>query len=497
MLVGRPASAVLPAALLPALLPAVGGTAAVVHAGLPLGAGQTAYGVVAQAMPAEVGAGPWLLLVFIAGAAPSPGPLQILDMQCEMISHWLPDGTIVYCNEAFARQCGRNKEAVIGARLDDLTPPDEMAQIRANVARLSPASPTAAYDHRVAAPDGSPCWQEWIDRALYDGEGRLLGYLSVGRDISARKLAEQRQAWSEARLRLALDAGRLGVWEAELPQDRVLLDAVCAARLGFAAAPQVVTLAELRDLLHPDDRDRIWGLYVDGAHGVGTRFQTEYRVRHRDGHWLWFNEQAIVVECGEHGRPVRLLGISADITLRKHTELRLTHLAQHDDLTGLPNRRAFTGALAQSLARNQEPHQVLAVFLLDLDGFKSVNDCFGHETGDRVLAEVGRRLRHAVRGQDLVARLGGDEFAIVAQSIRRSTARQLARRVRTAVRGTPGALGIAAWLDVSIGIALQLAPGGQAQTLLAEADRALYAAKRERTGWRFASDLPAVDPEAV
>ena len=134
--------------------------------------------------------------------------LEVLDTQSEMLSRWQPDGTILYCNEAFARECGRALNEVVGANLHDLTPPHEMAQILRNVAALSPASPAASYDHHIPGGPGGERWQEWIDRAFFDGRGNPTSYLSVGRDITARKLAERRLAESERRLKLALEAGR-------------------------------------------------------------------------------------------------------------------------------------------------------------------------------------------------------------------------------------------------------------------------------------------------
>ena len=146
--------------------------------------------------------------------------LEVLDTQSEMVSRWRPDGTILYCNEAFARQCGRALER--GDRRQPVRP-DPAArdgQIQRNVARLSPALPASGYDHHIPGGPGGERWQEWIDRAFFDEQGRPTSYLSVGRDITARKLAERQLAESERRLKLALEAGRQGVWELRLRHRR-------------------------------------------------------------------------------------------------------------------------------------------------------------------------------------------------------------------------------------------------------------------------------------
>ena len=114
------------------------------------------------------------------------------------------------------------------------------------------------------------------------------------------------------------------------------------------------------------------------------------------------------------GRPLQIVGVSADITARKEAEIRLAHLALHDPLTGLPNRRALSEALERAIARAQRTGLPLAVLALDLDGFKAINDGLGHPAGDATLLEIADRLRCTIRRSDLVARLGGDEFAVIA-----------------------------------------------------------------------------------
>ena len=547
--------------------------------------------------------------------------LEVLDTQSEMLSRWRPDGTIVYCNEAFARQCGRTLNELVGANLHDLTPPHEMAQILGNVAALSPAMPSAGYDHHIAGgPDGER-WQEWIDRAFFDGEGRPTSYLSVGRDITARKLAERQLAeserrltlaleagrqgvwelrfdtgaitvdraleellrlpsggyeldlarsagtyhpddrervreavaavmrgerdayrvearrltgdgdwvWvlnfgrvadrdaagrplrmvgttididqrkhaelhlqgSEQRLRLALEAGNLGVWEYDLAADRIHYDAICRARLGWVDERSDLAAAEAMELVHPRDRVRFRGLFARSRRGEQAPARVEYRMRRQDGSYIWLEEHAQVAERGPDGRVLQLVGVSADITARKKAELQLAHLALHDPLTGLPNRRGLAEALDQSVARAQRTGLPMAVLALDLDGFKAINDRHGHPAGDAALIEVARRLRQTIRRSDLVARLGGDEFAVLAGELNGpAPIVRLARRLGAALRAPIALPDAVAVIDVSIGVAFFPGDGVTPDQLLARADLALYAAKREHAGCRFSADLP-------
>jgi diguanylate cyclase (GGDEF)-like protein/PAS domain S-box-containing protein len=552
--------------------------------------------------------------------------LEILDVQSEMVSRWRPDGLILYCNDAFARQCGRRLDEVIGANLVDLTPPQEWAQIQRNIARLSPACPASSYDHHIPGGGaGRERWQEWIDRVLFGEDGRLLGYLSVGRDITARKTAERRLAeseerlklaleagrqgvweidlrdgavrvdaeferlmrlppgshahdlassfdlyhpddrgrvrdaiepvlrgeadafrvegrrragdrgwvWvlnfgrvagrdaagrparlvgttidisqrkdaethlreSEQRLRLALDAGGLGVWECDLTTDRVRYDAICLARLGREGAEDALALADLVQLVHPRDRAKVRGIHAQFRRAKRAQCRIEYRIRRPKGGYAWIEEHAQVAERSRAGRPLRLVGVSADITARKEAEMRLAHLALHDPLTGLPNRRALTEALERAIARAQRSGLPLAVLVLDLDGFKAINDRHGHPAGDATLVEVAARLRRTIRRSDLVARLGGDEFAVIAGELKGAApVVRLAFRLRAVVRGPIALPATTAAIDTSIGVAFFPGDGQTTEQLLARADAALYAAKREQVGCRFSEELPAGAP---
>ncbi|WP_198375643.1 putative bifunctional diguanylate cyclase/phosphodiesterase [Neoroseomonas rubea] len=181
-----------------------------------------------------------------------------------------------------------------------------------------------------------------------------------------------------------------------------------------------------------------------------------------------------------------------DITERRAQQARIAHLAQHDALTGLPNRAHFLARIDQALARAQRG-EGFALFCLDLDRFKQVNDTLGHPIGDLLLKEVTARLRTTLRDTDMVARLGGDEFAIIQDLARQppDTA-ALAQRIVEVVSAPYLINGHRIVVGTSIGIALAPADGAAADTLLKAADLALYRAKADGRGiWRFFE--PAMD----
>ena len=232
-------------------------------------------------------------------------------------------------------------------------------------------------------------------------------------------------------------------------------------------------------------------MFAQCRRGHRSQARVEFRVRRRDGTYAWIEEHAQVSERGPDGRPLQIVGVSADITARKEAEIRLAHLALHDPLTGLPNRRALAEALERTIARSQRSGMPLAVLALDLDGFKAINDRYGHPAGDATLLEVSDRLRQTIRRSDFVARLGGDEFAVIASELNGpAPVSRLARRIGAAL-STPIALRDAvAEIAVSIGVAFYPGDGETTEELLSRADAALYAAKRDRVGCLFSSDLP-------
>ncbi|MFY9292281.1 MAG: EAL domain-containing protein [Methylorubrum rhodinum] len=229
--------------------------------------------------------------------------------------------------------------------------------------------------------------------------------------------------------------------------------------------------AAFLDLLHRDGR-------VED-------FVSEVR-RHAGGDSIWVSETAWLVP-GADGAPAGYEGTVADATERKRAEALIEHIARHDALTGLPNRRLFHETLGRALAGARRWGGRVAVLCCDLDRFKAVNDTFGHPAGDALLRVVAERLGAALREGDMVARLGGDEFAIILtdqDETRRIAA--VARRIIQSL-GRPVDLdGLSAAIGVSIGIAVGPEDGDSPETLFKNADIALYRAKDSgRNAFRF------------
>jgi diguanylate cyclase (GGDEF)-like protein len=202
----------------------------------------------------------------------------------------------------------------------------------------------------------------------------------------------------------------------------------------------------------------------------------ELLVRRRDGAVFW---------CDVRGRaidPDRIeegsIFVYIDISARKERESRIQHLADHDALTGLLNRRLLEDRLAQALTLARRNEAMVAVMLIDLDGFKAVNDQFGHLTGDYVLRTVARRLKDCVRESDTIARLGGDEFVVLLAGQRSAEdSTVVAEKILGALAEPVAAGGRRFEIGASIGISIFPRDGANAEQLLKHADAAMYRVK--------------------
>jgi diguanylate cyclase (GGDEF)-like protein len=204
------------------------------------------------------------------------------------------------------------------------------------------------------------------------------------------------------------------------------------------------------------------------------------------------------LECEFADAQSALAQARADLVDTRDEEQRARHLALHDSLTGLPNRRYFCAQLDRLLAPNERPSPGFVVLYLDLDGLKSINDSHGHDIGDELLKIVATRLRWALRAQDMVGRLGGDEFGcLVGDPLSRNEAVHLACKLFDAV-SAPVQIGCCKLIvRPSIGITAYPAGGDTTAALLKQADSAMYRAKRDQTGYAFFGDRAEGRPAAA
>jgi len=294
---------------------------------------------------------------------------------------------------------------------------------------------------------------------------------------------------SEERLALAVDTD--GLWDLTLTTGAMWLSDRWQTMLGYAPGELDGRIETWHGLVHPEDAAKVVRLLDDHLTGRTAVFECEHRLRRKDGAWSWVVARGKVVGrdgdgAGEPGRPVRMVGLQVDTTLRREAERRIAHMAVHDALTGLPNRVLFRERLSERLAGASTRRGSVAVLACDLDRFKAVNDTYGHPAGDALLKVIADRLRGVVRSADTIARLGGDEFAIILDRIDDPRCIDgIAQRLIEAVERPVPLGGVVAGVGISIGIA---AADGEtdADELFKKADIALYRAKAEgRNTFRY------------
>lgn len=296
--------------------------------------------------------------------------------------------------------------------------------------------------------------------------------LSVARDLRQLKRLEQAQS----RFGRLLDHSWDEIYVFDSMSLRFLqVNKGALGNLGYSGEEILrLTVTDIKPLMSEREFRALSQPLIDG-----TTAQVKFETLHQRKDGTTYPVEVRLQLSHSEVPPVFLANVH-DITLRKQAEERLTYLANFDTLTGLANRRLFLDRLQQALTNTARTERLLAVMLLDLDGFKAVNDSLGHEAGDQVLCEIARRIEHNTRSSDTVARLGGDEFMVIltnvlnAEDVKRSAEKIIAAISEPVMLGRN-----AAQVSASLGIALfPLSDADDAYALIKQADSAMYQAKQ-------------------
>ncbi|MEA2276051.1 MAG: hypothetical protein QOI62_3048 [Solirubrobacteraceae bacterium] len=323
----------------------------------------------------------------------------------------------------------------------------------------------------MAVPGGGLRWLTVNATPIKDRDGSLNGIVATFTDVSQQRAErdELRQlgklfatAFSDAPTGMAL-VGRDGRWQ---QVNRTLCNL-----LGYSEEELLGRTPQ--DITHPDDLALGPPLLDETFAGEREHYEVQKRYVHADGHAIWAHLSVSLVR-DDDGTPLRVIAHITDITERLQLQERLQTLADRDSLTGLFNRRRFEEELESQLARCARLGDRAALAMIDLDGFKSVNDTRGHAAGDDVLRSIARALSVRVRAADTLARLGGDEFAVILLGVDEGQVGALATSIAETVRNAPGNGGVTA----SVGVT-PITGVDTADQALARADGAMYAAKRD------------------
>jgi diguanylate cyclase (GGDEF)-like protein/PAS domain S-box-containing protein len=317
--------------------------------------------------------------------------------------------------------------------------------------------------------------QSYVPTSRYvESEKKILLFVAqhVGAALEQKRAVEALRA-SEERYRLLFERNLAGVFRSSIEGRLLDCNDAFVRIYGYDSREEILAL-DARALY---SSAQAWDDFVTEIRTRGSAVNVEICGRKRDGSPIWVLQNVSLV-AGRAGQPPALEGTLVDITDRKVVESQITHLAFHDALTGLPNRALFDDRLSLALARCRRDGGNLAVFFLDLDRFKSINDTLGHHAGDRLLQAVAERLRDTVREQDTIARVGGDEFLLLTDGIGEEDARALAEKVLHRITSEPFDIqGTSLRVTASIGVSTYPEHGIEPGRLVRSADDAMYAVK--------------------
>ncbi|MBW5467702.1 EAL domain-containing protein [Brevibacillus formosus] len=336
---------------------------------------------------------------------------------------------------------------------------------------------------RNRAKDDSYYWVDTTIVPFKNQAGEIYQYLSIRSDITCRKQMEDELKRSEEKYRIIAENTSDIISIINLDGDFLYLSP-SHKRVWEHTVPDE-EIHNLFEWIVEDDRD-IFAYAIQHAFSTRKEYMVECRINTQINDVIW-TESKINPIMDEEGNVTKLLLVTRDVTDRKQSEETIHHLAYHDALTDLPNRRMYVQQLSKEMMQAKRFQSNLAVLFLDLDRFKDVNDSFGHDVGDMLLVEAAKRLQACLKPGDVVARLGGDEFTIMQNQLQdRSEATTLAEQIMYQLQRPFELDGHVFNVSCSIGIALYPQDGDNPEDLLKRADTALYTVKsRGKNGYDF------------
>ena len=388
-------------------------------------------------------------------------------------------GRIVAVNERICQILGYRREEMLHMSVEDLTVLDDRAHIHHVHTRISQGlAETLAYEKCYLKHDGSPLWVRVTVSGVRDAQRRVLYSISTIEDITDRKNSETERREVEDKLRLS------------------------ASVFSHASEGIMITAPDGSILDVNDAFVRITGYTRNEALGRNPRFLSSGRQsaafyaemwrtlvdkglwsgeiwNRRKGGEMYSAMQTITAVRDGIGNVRQYVSLFHDITQLKEQEEQLKQIAYYDLLTGLPNRALLTDRLRQAVLQARRQQRVLAVALLDLDGFKAVNDHHGHDAGDQLLSALARRMKNTLRESDTLARMGGDEFVALLPDLDDVRASEpVLSRLRDAAAGEVQIGEATVRVSASVGVTFYPQPEDpDPDQLMRQADQAMYQAK--------------------
>lgn len=375
-----------------------------------------------------------------------------------------------------AQTLGWTPASLIGHRATEFIHPDDLPRLLAEIERSTATGEEIRPRYRWRRPDGTYRWMEAAGRPVDDDGHGQPGRVVELRDVDAEMIAIAALEQSEVQYRLLAENAYDVVWTMSLEGTITYISPAVLRTRGLT--PEEAMRQSLEEI-HPAGSLALVQQYFSDlgvALAAGSAlpdFHAEIEYYRKDGSCMW-GELQVTVQVDKNGKPVQIMGVTRDISARKHYEAELNRLAITDPLTGVWNRRHAEDLLVSDMAEARRYGPALSLLVIDIDHFKRVNDTYGHQTGDRVLVELTNRLSANLRASDVLARWGGEEFVVMMRQCSITDAIPLAEKLRLLIADTP--FDGVGYMSVSIGAA-QLHESDDVRSWIDRADRAMYQAK--------------------
>lgn len=462
---------------------------------------------------------------------------RIFENEQMLIVVWALDGKVVWFN--------RYTQAVIGIAVEEQTeteridvsliiPKDIISRIKEHLDDTEDRGIRYKCENPMVLKDGRQIYIMWHNNIICDDEGNKY-VVSTGIDITDLKNAERRleeansnllalneelmaqqedlsamneelmvqeeelrqnlieiqrqqdaMKRSEERYRLVVEGASDGLWDWDLITDTAYISERWKDVIGFDKEVVNNYYETWTKFIHPKDVKKVINNLHKHLEKKTPFYLCEYRIKIKDGRYIWILSRGKAL-WDEEGRAIRIAGSHTDITGRKQMESKLKYMAFYDPLTDLPRRDVFMDRLKVAMADARRNRKKLAVFFIDLDNFKTINDSFGHHMGDKLLKKIAKKLAVCLRESDTVSRVGGDEFVILLpEIISIDDTDKVANRILELFNQPIKFNNYELYVTISIGIAIYPDHGKSDRAILKNADIAMYKAKgKGKNGFQY------------
>jgi len=389
-------------------------------------------------------------------------------------------GFFLSANPSALKLMGYNSEELRNQSVLDMFVPEDAERV-AHHFKMAKNGQTAIYETTVLDKQGKRI-EVSVKNVPIVIDGEIVGVYGIGKDITEVKRAEEELVATREQLKNIFWSLDQVFWSRDANTYQLLqISPACEKIYGYTQQQFFDNPRIWQETIHPDDFPIVQELQA--VLQEGRQIDHEYRIINARGETRWVSDRTIPV-FGANGQMIRLDGMISDITNSKRAEETIKHMAYHDPLTDLPNRRLFKKELNEALATAKERvnEEMVAVMILDLDRFNMINDSLGHAFGDRLLKAVTERLKGCIPDTCTLARMGGDEFTLFMPILQQEChdVCRLAERILEGLMKEAFVLGDREFfITTSIGIAVFPNDGDDMDTLLKNADTAMYRAKEK------------------